>query len=440
MFSPKKETLPSPSLEDSFFPFSSSSSSTKRTMAPGVVPEALTDLAQDDGSPALMESDLILAAELGQALLERNEELNVQLEQKDKEMEAMQQEKHVVQRRLEVCEMEACQREAELQADLATLRKQLEQQHAQGRDRRRQETQQLTQLSNHNHKLVEQLAEAVSLEHALRSELGQLREEMEENSFTRSISSARVDSLQAEIRVAQERYSNLDKRLQSTQDDNDRLRSERDMLREKVADLQSSLLDKESELEQEHSTVFRLQTHNRTLQHRVQALGEEVSLGETTSFPLSLQCELQQSQAKEALLAHSEVLQVREAELQKLNQELQSKEEEVRSLREEVKPFRSSPGKPSYSSLEEELLKTRQDRDSLNIQLLSTIKHKVALSQEVDAWQEDMRLVICQQVQQQEEDRKKMASPLQRGTRTSKSLRLRGEEKNNFFSSLFSGK
>ncbi|XP_076129981.1 BICD family-like cargo adapter 2 isoform X2 [Alosa pseudoharengus] len=391
MFSPKKETLPSPSLEDSFFPFSSSSSSTKRTMAPGVVPEALTDLAQDDGSPALMESDLILAAELGQALLERNEELNVQLEQKDKEMEAMQQEKHVVQRRLEVCEMEACQREAELQADLATLRKQLEQQHAQGRDRRRQETQQLTQLSNHNHKLVEQLAEAVSLEHALRSELGQLREEMEENSFTRSISSARVDSLQAEIRVAQERYSNLDKRLQSTQDDNDRLRSERDMLREKVADLQSSLLDKESE-------------------------------------------------AKEALLAHSEVLQVREAELQKLNQELQSKEEEVRSLREEVKPFRSSPGKPSYSSLEEELLKTRQDRDSLNIQLLSTIKHKVALSQEVDAWQEDMRLVICQQVQQQEEDRKKMASPLQRGTRTSKSLRLRGEEKNNFFSSLFSGK
>ncbi|XP_041947291.1 BICD family-like cargo adapter 2 isoform X2 [Alosa sapidissima] len=390
MFSPKKETLPSPSLEDSFFPFSSSSSSTKRTMAPGVVPEALTDLAQDDG-PALMESDLILAAELGQALLERNEELNVQLEQKDKEMEAVQQEKHVLQRRLEVCEMEASQREAELQADLATLRKQLEQQHAQGRDRRREETQQLTQLSNHNHKLVEQLAEAVSLEHALRSELRQLREEMEENSFTRSISSARVDSLQAEIRVAQERYSNLDKRLQSTQDDNDRLCSERDMLREKVADLQSSLLDKESE-------------------------------------------------AKEALLAHSEVLQVREAELQKLNQELQSKEEELRSLREEVKPFRSSPGKPSYSSLEEELLKTRQDRDSLNIQLLSTIKHKVALSQEVDAWQEDMRLVICQQVQQQEEDRKKMASPLQRGTRTSKSLRLRGEEKNNFFSSLFSGK
>lgn len=64
-----------------------------------------------------------------------------------------------MQRRLEVGELEAAQREAELQADLATLRKQLEQQHTQGRDRRREESEQLTQLSNHNQKLVEQLAE-----------------------------------------------------------------------------------------------------------------------------------------------------------------------------------------------------------------------------------------------------------------------------------------
>lgn len=56
-------------------------------MGPGVVPEALSDLSQDDGCTALQESDLVLAAELGQALLERNEELNAQLEQKEKEVE-----------------------------------------------------------------------------------------------------------------------------------------------------------------------------------------------------------------------------------------------------------------------------------------------------------------------------------------------------------------
>ncbi|XP_063060057.1 BICD family-like cargo adapter 2 isoform X1 [Engraulis encrasicolus] len=448
MFSSKKDTLPSPSLEDSFFPFSSSSStssssSAKRTMAPGLAPEGLSELAQEeeDSNPALMESDLILAAELGQALLERNEELNAQLELKEKEVEAVQQEKHVLQRRVEAREMEFVQREAELQADLAALRRQLDQQHSQGRDRRREESQQLTQLSNHNQKLVEQLAESVSLEHSLRSELRLLREEMEEDSFSRSISSARVDSLQAENRVLQERYTNLDKRLKSTQDDNDRLRSERDMMRERVMELQSSLRDKEAELELEHSTVFQLHTLNHTLQQRVTALGEEASLGVTTAFPLSLQSEIQQCQAKEALLAHSEVLQSQGAELQRLQQELQSKDEELLALRAEVKPFRNSPGKPSYSALEEELLKTRQDRDSLNLQLLSTIKHKVALSQEVDAWQEDMRLVISQQVQLQEEERQKKASALQRGSRTTKSLRLRGEDgkRENFFTSLFKG-
>lgn len=175
-----------------------------------------------ESNPSMLEKDLILAAEVGQALLERNEELEVQMEQLRRDMEvqnrshlrpiaqadfywsvfvfswhgqlhppgspnrpepdlrfilaalpgmehdiilnlclfqALQQEKHVLQRRLEVKELEAAQREAELQADITLLRKQMDQNHHQGRDRRREENEQLTQLSNHNQKLVEQLAE-----------------------------------------------------------------------------------------------------------------------------------------------------------------------------------------------------------------------------------------------------------------------------------------
>lgn len=48
--------------------------------------------------------------------------------------------------------------------------------------------------------------------------------------------------------MVQERYTNLDKRLKSTQDDNDRLRSERDMLRERVVELQANLRDRETEV------------------------------------------------------------------------------------------------------------------------------------------------------------------------------------------------
>lgn len=39
------------------------------------------------------------------------------------------------------------------------------------------------------------------------------------------------------------------------------------------------------------------------------------------------------------------------------------------------------------SSLESELATVRQEKESLTQQLLNTIKHKVALSQELEAWQ-----------------------------------------------------
>lgn len=73
--------------------------------------------------------------------------------------QTLQQEKHVLQRKLDMNELTSGQREAELAADLAALRAELEQHHSQGRDRRRDEGEQLTQLANHNQRLVEQLAE-----------------------------------------------------------------------------------------------------------------------------------------------------------------------------------------------------------------------------------------------------------------------------------------
>lgn len=74
-------------------------------------------------------------------------------------VQALQQDKHVLQRKLEMNELTSGQKEAELTADLAALRTELERYHSQGQDRRRDESEQLTQLANHNQRLVEQLAE-----------------------------------------------------------------------------------------------------------------------------------------------------------------------------------------------------------------------------------------------------------------------------------------
>lgn len=440
MFTPRKTSLPSPSLEDSFFPLSSSSSVSLSFALP-----SSSSPAGSIDSGAGIETDLILAAELGQALLEKNEELAASLEHRERELEVLQQEKHVLQRKLEMNELTSGQREAELTTDLAALRAELEHHHSQGRDRRRDESEQLTQLANHNQRLVEQLAEAVTLEHSLRTELRSLREEMEESSFSRNISYTQLENIQAENRVLLERLSHMEMQLKASDEDTDRLRLEREALREKVSDLQLKLREREAEIEQEQGEIFELRTMNRSLQQKALSLGDESILDSTHIQPLSLLSEIQQSQAKEALLAHSEVLQARDEEIQLLKEELQAKQEELMSLREEIKLFRSNPGKPSYSSLESELATVRQEKESLTNQLLNTIKQKVMLSQELEAWQEDMRLVINQQVQQREEERQKeqekekLSFPA-KGLQRSKSLRLKGEGGKGFFSSLFRDK
>ncbi|XP_034539870.1 BICD family-like cargo adapter 2 [Notolabrus celidotus] len=431
MFTPRKSSLPSPSLEDSFFPLSSSSSMSLSFALPS---STSSQGCSDNGGG--IETDLILAAELGQALLEKNEELAASLEQSERELEAVQQEKHVLQRKLEMNQLDSGQREAELTTDLAALRVELDRHHSQGRDRRRDESEQLTQLANHNQRLVEQLSEAVTLEHTLRTELRSLREEMDESFFSRNINSTQLDNIQGENRVLKERLSHKETQLKASQDDSDRLRVEREALREKLSDLQTKLREKEAELEQEQGVVFELRTLNRSLQQKDLNLGEESFLDSRNTQPLSLHSEIQQTQAKEALLAHSDVLQAKDEEIQDLKQEVQSQLEELESLREEIKPFRNSPDKPSYSFLENDLATVRQEKETLTQQLLNTIKHKVTLSQELDAWQEDMRLVINHQVQQQEEERKQKERDKENtgGLQRSKSLRMRGEGGKGFFS------
>ncbi|XP_076024557.1 BICD family-like cargo adapter 2 isoform X1 [Genypterus blacodes] len=431
MFTSRKSSISSSSMEDPFFPLSSSSS----VSLSFALPSATSSPLSESGGGGI-ETDLILAAELGQALLEKNEELAATLDRREMEMEVVQQEKHVLQRKLEMSRLESGQREAELNSDLASVRAELEQHRSLGRERRKDEGEQLSQLANHNQRLVEQMAEAVTVEHSLRTELRSLREEMEDSSFHRNISCTQLEATQAENRVLRERLSHIETQLKVSQDDTDRVRSEREQLRQRLSELQANLKEKEAEIEQEQGVVFELRTLNRSLQQNALSPGEESFLDTTHTQPMSLLSEIQQSQAQEALLAHSAALQARDEEIEALKAELQSKTEELETLKEEMKPF---AGKQNPSDLQSELVKVRQEKETLTQQLLNTIKQKVVLSQELDAWQEDMRFVIRQQVQNKEEERQREKEREREKERTtglqrSKSLKMRGEGGKGFFS------
>lgn len=78
-------------------------------------------------------------------------------------------------------ELASGQREAELVADLAAAKAELERHHSQGRDRRRDECGQLTQLSSHNQRLVEQLAEVSLSEEPCRTSGKMCQASLEKN-------------------------------------------------------------------------------------------------------------------------------------------------------------------------------------------------------------------------------------------------------------------
>ncbi|KAG7266704.1 hypothetical protein CRUP_037271, partial [Coryphaenoides rupestris] len=53
------------------------------------------------------------------------------------------------------------------------------------------------------------------------------------------------------------------------------MRAEREEQRERLANLQATLKDKEMEIEQEQGVVFELRSVNRTLQQKALSLGDE---------------------------------------------------------------------------------------------------------------------------------------------------------------------
>ncbi|KAG8504637.1 BICD family-like cargo adapter 1 [Galemys pyrenaicus] len=108
------------------------------------------------------EKDLVLAARLGKALLERNQDMSRQYEQMHKEMtdklEHLEQEKHELRRRFENREGEWEGRVSELESDVKQLQGELERQQVHLREADREKTRAVQELSEQNQRLLDQLS------------------------------------------------------------------------------------------------------------------------------------------------------------------------------------------------------------------------------------------------------------------------------------------
>ncbi|XP_053117553.1 BICD family-like cargo adapter 2 [Hemicordylus capensis] len=456
--------LTPPALGDEFYPFGGER---QQSFA--------ADVAARDGDPEdsdlgvllqRKEQDLLLAAELGKMLLERNEELERHYEELAKEhleaKERLEQEKHELRLHLESGRAEFETRVAELEADLVASRAQLGQQRLEQQDTSRESSQAVLDLSEQNQRLVEQLSQMAQLEQQLREELTLLRGEHRTLTLSSAEHAARTQSLQAENLMLQEWKQDLEKQTRQLREENESVQALVDTLHDNLLLLRKESHEKELRVQQLEAEDGELRAANRRLQHQVKEMKEEICLHDLDNSVTSIQSEIEssledapgapgqapkpmvngtwkatsknssrRSEEEEAEYAKEisalsvqehDILRQKEMEIIKLQDQITLQYVELCNLQSEVENQRRLYQESNRDEalklaildrdeaiikkgeMELELAKVSLERDSLSQQLLRVIRQKMALSQELEAWQDDIQYIIHQQLLQKQQE------------------------------------
>ncbi|XP_039186359.1 BICD family-like cargo adapter 2 isoform X2 [Crotalus tigris] len=503
---------PPPALRDEYYPFGDEGQPPFRGDAAAAGATGEGDPDDTDLGVLLQrkEQDLLLAAELGKMLLERNEELERRYDELMKEhlevKEHLEQEKHELRRHLKSGRAEFETRTAELEADWVAARAQLGQKRLEQQDTSRESSQAVLDLSEQNQRLVEQLSQVTHLEQQLQEDLAVLRAEHRTLSLCNAEHAARMQSLQAENRLLQERKQDMEKQIRRLREENESIQVLVDTLHDNLLLLRKESCEKQLRFKQVEAEAEELRTANRRLQHQVKDLKEEIRLHELDTSVTSIQSEIESSLGdapgapgqtpkkvgkgdhpttgycnrheymvvakhpnfdygdaavvsithgihktgstpkkasprleeniseytkRVSALSHQQqdILAQKEMEIAKLQDQVTLQYVELSGLKSEIENQRrlyqeSNRDKAlklavadrdeaifKKGEIELELAKISLERDSLSQQLLRVIRQKMALTQELEAWQDDIQYIIHQQLLQKQREERHCLTP-----------------------------
>ncbi|XP_074498076.1 BICD family-like cargo adapter 1 [Sebastes fasciatus] len=453
--------------------------------------EEMTDYQDPDELVAALkqkEEEVILAAQLGNALLLENRQLKEKSdklhEQYADKLEELEQGRHELRLKLEGCQSQWESQVLDLERDVRELSAQVDRLSRALSEAERDKTQAQMEHSEHTQQLKEQLNTAMEVERAMSSELQALKQELQQKgSHNRPQDEELISAMREQVLRLTQKEQALEERLEGVCQENTELRSSLASLHTRLA-----LHD---QLNQQHSQqlagalqeVEAARSRSQQLQAQVEELQEEVSLQEGRSLgDASLLSELESSLETAVLgVSKEEVTQEIGSILQlllPLTQELNSSEgpevvdqqEDLQAVLHQLKgvaqtlALASSPqelnqafvdrtgdqcGNPSAAQemrdqnvqlqqenaelrqklqgsqeqaevvqqairdrdeaiarknlMEAELVNSKNDMMSLNNQLLEAIQRKLELSQELEAWQDDIQVIINQQLRTQQQ-------------------------------------
>ncbi|BES88885.1 Coiled-coil domain-containing protein [Nesidiocoris tenuis] len=242
-----------------------------RSLEPSADPEDIYAQLQQK------EKDLILAAELGKALLEKNEELsraNERLaEDYSNKLEVIEQDRHTLRRKLATTQAECETRMIELQADIRELQRTLSEKDVAMRQSEKDKNAFILELTEQNQRLTAQLKESSKMEEQLRIQLQSLKEQAYNRRTSMQDHQSSLDVLRDEIIMMTEKKNELERRVQSLTQQREGLSATLEEASDRIMLLERQLREQQIQMRVNSSELEELKNANGNLGERLQSMG-----------------------------------------------------------------------------------------------------------------------------------------------------------------------
>ncbi|XP_052902346.1 bicaudal D-related protein homolog isoform X2 [Anopheles moucheti] len=228
------------------------------------------------------EADLLLAAELGKALLEKNEELKKNQEKLiddySAKVENLEQEKYILKRQLEISSSENEAIILELQGDIKQFRQKLEAQEQIMRQMEREKNMLIEELTAQNTRLSNELQKSNVTELQLTAQLQEIKEQCNRRTLSIQDHVNSLESLKNELRLILEKKNELENRLHMTANERENLSIALNEASERIHILERSTKEQDTKYQMTVQTLDRLERENGTLSERLESFDSQRSL------------------------------------------------------------------------------------------------------------------------------------------------------------------
>ncbi|XP_005109326.1 uncharacterized protein LOC101853126 isoform X2 [Aplysia californica] len=218
------------------------------------------------------ERDLILAAELGKALLDSNQELQTRYDQMvedfSRKIEILQQEKYDLHLELEKAGTQHQNTVKDLQDDVASLRKQLRNSD-QIESSERERSRSLREAQQNTDYLMEQMRQVSAKEEELQKELSRQKEQNETSVATIQDQIDHIAMLREQVEYLSEKLREANQKMIDMEGERDSLTNALEAAHEKLQALELELASRDEQILKQNHEVEELQESNSELQEQL---------------------------------------------------------------------------------------------------------------------------------------------------------------------------